>query len=92
MVRQWAEQCDGCDSGPLHYADVRFFNDSSTQGDEAEEAEAAAAAATCNRLYHALTSRSVRAALEAEVLLRTLQLEYRHRPAEWQRRLGPCPR
>ena len=63
IERQWSEDCDGCTSGPLHHADVRLFNDTATH-EEAEDPEAVALAATCNRLYHTLTSRTVREGLE----------------------------
>ena len=62
VTRRWSEECKGCDSGPLHHADVRFFND--TQRHEEEDPRAVAAAATCNRLYHTLTSRADRDGLE----------------------------
>lgn len=29
VSQQWTEDCEGCDSGPLHIADVDFFNDTS---------------------------------------------------------------
>ncbi len=30
--RRWAEECEGCESGPLHLANVAFFNDMEADG------------------------------------------------------------
>ena len=59
------ESCAGCDSGPLHLADVRFFNDTATEA-AAEAASAEALAKQSLLLYHSLTDSTVQAALEAQ--------------------------
>ena len=61
VQRHWTEPCEGCDTGPLYHVDLRLFNDSIA---EAEAEQAVALAATCNRLYHSLTRKEVRAALQ----------------------------
>ena len=27
LGRQWEDKCDGCTTGPLHYADVKYYGD-----------------------------------------------------------------
>ena len=54
LGRAWEDKCHGCDTGPLHYADVSFFND--TEASEKEAADSVALVKQSLKLHYALTS------------------------------------
>ena len=59
LKRQWAVACDGCDTGPLHHADVAYFSDEENEGG----AEASRLARESLTKYHQLTTSGVHDAL-----------------------------
>ena len=54
LGRAWEDKCHGCVTGPLHYADVSFFND--TEASEKEAADSVALVKQSLKLHYALTS------------------------------------
>ena len=37
LGRQWQNRCAGCNTGPLHYADVVYFNDTAKLSEHASQ-------------------------------------------------------
>lgn len=61
LGRQWQESCAGCDTGPLHYADVLYYNDT------AAPSSAAALVKESLRLHYELTTSQSQTELAAQL-------------------------
>ena len=65
LGRQWQDTCTGCSSGPLHYADVTYFNDTETR--EGRLSKGVALVKEALRLHHALVDVSAQRDLERQI-------------------------
>lgn len=65
LGRQWQDHCAGCSSGPLHFADVVYFND--TASSEKRAAKGVALVKESLRLHHALVDARAAADVEEQV-------------------------
>ena len=65
LGRQWEERCVGCSTGPLHFADVTYFND--TAASEVRIAKGVSLIKESLRLHHALVDASAARDVEAQV-------------------------
>ena len=63
--RQWQDKCSGCNTGPLHYADVTYFNDTETR--EKRLATGVALVKEGLRLHHALVDAGAQRDLEKQL-------------------------
>ena len=71
LGRQWQDKCDGCTSGPLHFADVSYFGDRNESDErpqvmngKAKPRDAAALVKESLRLYYSSTTRELQRDLE----------------------------
>lgn len=68
LHKQWADECAGCTSGPLHYADVVYFNDTQPPlATPAKEAAGVSMVKDAVRLHHALVSSDGQRKIEEQI-------------------------
>ena len=66
LGRQWQDQCAGCNTGPLHYADVVYFNDTAKLSEQ-RIAKGVANVKESLRLHHSLLEASAQRELEERI-------------------------
>ena len=65
LGRQWQDKCAGCTTGPLHYSDVSYFNDTETR--ERRVAKGVALVKEALRLHDALVDTGAQRDLEEQI-------------------------
>jgi len=66
LGRQWEDKCAGCSSGPLHYADVTYFNDTELVSTR-QVAKGVTLVKESLRLHHSLVDTSAQRDLETQL-------------------------
>ena len=66
LGRQWQDKCTGCSSGPLHYSDVSYFNDTEKLS-EARIAKGVSLVKESMKLHHSLVDGGAQRDLERQL-------------------------
>ena len=81
LGRKWEETCVGCSTGPLHFADVTYFND--TSASEASIAKGVALVKESLRLHHTLVDAGAARDVEEQVGEAPTQRDRGHAMSFW---------